>query len=211
MKVCLKGRIADNGLQGARAFSLIELLITLALILIMSVMLMGRGSTSRQKRDLATCAKNLQSIHTALTIYSAENRESYPVVTNATTSEPALSLLIPRSTTGTEFFICPGSGDSSLPQAEPFANRRISYGYYMGWSRSTAPAAAPLISDRQVNTQPKKIGERLFSGDGEPPGANHHKFGGNVLFQSGEIQKSGTNSSFELLFPANVVFLNPKP
>lgn len=195
--------------NGRRGFSLIEMLITMALMLIMAAMLMGRGSNSRQKRDLATCNKNLQSIYTALTIYSSDNADRYPFVSNAKTSEEPLSLLIPRSTTVTEMFICPGTKDSRLPEAESFANRQISYAYYMGWNKS-ASGIAPLISDRQINPQPKRAGERLFSGDGDGEGANHHKYGGNVLFNSGEVQKSKTNATFDLLFPTNVVFLNPK-
>ncbi len=194
-----------------RGFSLVELLITLAIMLILMSMLMGRSSGSRQRRDVGTCSKNLQAIFTALTIYSTDNAGKYPAASNPTTSEEPLSLLIPRSTTGTEFFICPGANDSDLPQAEPFARRKISYGYYMSWTKNTASPSAPLVSDRQVNALPKKVGERLFSGDGKAPGANHHKYGGNVLFQSGEIHLSPTNSKFDLLFPTNVVFLNPKP
>ncbi|MBA4148237.1 MAG: type II secretion system protein [Verrucomicrobia bacterium] len=192
-----------------RGFSLIELMITMALILIMAAMLAGRGSGSRQNRDLAKCEKNLQSIFTALTIYSSDNAGRYPFVSNAKTSEEPLSLLVPRSTTVTEMFICPGTKDSRLPEAEPFAKRRISYAYYMGWNKN-APDLAPLVSDRQVNPQPKRVGDKLFSGDGKDPGGNHHKYGGNVLFNSGEIQTSGTNVTIDLLFPTNVVFLNPK-
>ena len=199
---------ANISKRSSAGFSLIEMLITLALVLIMSAMLMGRGSRSRQQRDLASCEKNLQTIYTALTIYSAENKNLFPVVTNAETSEASLSLLVPRCTTETGIFTCPGSKDSSLPQGEPFADRKISYAYYMGWS--TSDTGGPLVSDRQIDTSRKKAGVPLFSVDGKGAGANHHKYGGNVLAVGGEIKRSGAQAKFDLLFPTNVVLLNPK-
>ncbi|MFN7141876.1 MAG: hypothetical protein ACK4UN_21355, partial [Limisphaerales bacterium] len=149
------------------------------------------------------------SIYSAISVYASDNN-ARPYVADAKTSEEPLSLLVPRSTTVTEIFICPGSKDSALPPAEPFASRRISYAYYMGWDIDAEPTT-PLISDRQVNSQPKIVGQPLFSEDGKGAGGNHHKYGGKILFNSGEIMKSGTNSKFDLSFPANVVLLNPKP
>lgn len=191
-------------------FSLIELLITLALILIMTVMLAGRGSRSRQQRDLSNCEKNLQTIYTAMTIYASDNRDIFPSVPAAQTSEFPLSLLVPRCTTVTEIFICPGAKDSALPEGEPFANRRISYAYYMGWTKN-APATAPLISDRQVDTNSKKLGQPVFSPDGKNTGNNHHKYGGKILFLNGEIKKSSPTAAFDLTYPTNITLLNPKP
>lgn len=190
------------------AFSLVELLCTLAIMLILFALVTGRGSSSRQRRDLANCAKNLQTINTALTIYAAENKNSFPVVTNASAPEPVLSLLVPRCTTETSIFICPGSKDSALPQGEPFANRTISYAFYMGWPANAA--GAPLVSDRQVDTSSKKADAPLFSIDGKGAGANHHKYGGNVLFVGGEVKRSAARAKFDLLYPTNVVLLNPE-
>jgi prepilin-type N-terminal cleavage/methylation domain-containing protein len=191
-----------------QAFSLVELLCTLAIVVILAVMLMGRGSNSRQKRDLLQCEKNLQNVFTALTIYAAENESVFPVATNAQTSEVPLSLLVPRCTTETGIFTCPGSSDSPLPQGEPFANRKISYAYYMGWDSSSV--GAPIMSDRQIDTNAKKASALLFSNNGKGPGANHHKYGGNVLFIGGEVKRSVPKAKFDLAFPSKVVLLNPK-
>jgi prepilin-type N-terminal cleavage/methylation domain-containing protein len=192
-----------------RGFTLIEMLITLALVLVMASMLLGRTSRSRQERDLANCSKNLQMIFATLTIYSADNN-AFPKTSNAQTSEAPLSLLVPRCTTDTAIFICPGTKDKPIPQAESFADHKISYAYYMGWKTNVIPSA-PLVSDRQVNTRPKREKEPLFSADGKSTGENHDKYGGNVLFASGEIQRSKPKSAFDLVFPTNVVLLNPKP
>jgi len=190
-------------------FSLIEMLITLALILIMFTMLYGFGSRSHQKTQKQACEKNLQNIYLALDIFAKENHGELPAVTNASSSEAPLSLLVPRYTVASEIFICPGSKDGALPNGEPFAERRISYAYFMG--RTLTEPNAILMSDRQVNAQPKAGGEHVFSADGKPPGNNHHKFGGNYLFTDGHTESFGAKAPFSIAWPTNVTFLNPKP
>ena len=39
----------------------------------------------------------------------------------------------------------------------------------------------------------------------------HDKYGGNVLFMSGEINKCGAKAKNDLTYPTNVTLLNPKP
>ena len=189
-------------------FSLIEMLITLALILIMSVMLYGFGSRSHQQKQKQACAKNLQNIYLALDIYAKENNGTLPFVAGAQSSEAPLSQLVPRCTVASEIFICPGSKDGALPNGEPFADRRISYAYWMG--RRLSDANVVLMSDRQINAQPKRAGEQIFSSSGKPPANNHHKYGGNFLFTDGHTDSAGTNAPFAIEWPTNVTFLNPK-
>ena len=190
-------------------FSLIEMLITLALILIMSVTLYGFGSRSQQQKQKRACEKNLQNIYLALDIFAKDNNGALPVTADAKTSEAPLSQLVPRFTVASEIFICPGSKDGALPNGESFADRRISYAYLMG--RRLTDANAVLMSDRQIDAQPKPPGAVAFSSDGKPPGNNHHKYGGNYLFTDGHTESSGASAPFALAWPTNVTFLNPKP
>lgn len=189
-------------------FSLIELLITMTLILIMSAMYYGFDSKSAQKKQMRACEKNLQNIYLALDIYAKENNGVLPLVAGAQTSEAPLSQLVPRSTVASEIFICPGSKDSSLPNGESFAERRISYGYFMG--RRVSDGGALLMSDRQIDSLPKPTGSLVFSRDGKPPGNNHHKFGGNFLFTDGHTETTGNTAPFAVTWPSNVTFLNPR-
>jgi prepilin-type processing-associated H-X9-DG protein len=193
-----------------RGFSLLELLIVMAIIITLFTLYWSGGSKAMQMRQIAACNKNLQHLYGALNTYSIDNSDKLPALADATTSEPVLSLLVPRCTTGTEYFICPGTHDSSLPEAQPFADRRISYAYYMGHTLKDG-ADQPLLSDRQVNNGPKLPGQSLFSADGKAPGANHNKFGGNVMFCDGNVQSSGPNSAFTLTNGPGVTLLNPKP
>jgi prepilin-type processing-associated H-X9-DG protein len=165
---------------------------------------------SNQQRQIANCQKNLQNIYVALNIYAADNKGNYPFAKEAKTSEAPLSLLVPRSTSVTEMFICPGSKDHKLPEGESFEKRRISYAYYMGRAKSDG-ANVPLISDQQVNAFPKIKRQLIFSPDGKPPGDNHGKSGGNILFCDGAIKSTKPRAARDLTFPTNVVLLNPRP
>ena len=86
------------------AFSLIELLLVLAIILILTVLGARRLTTSARKRELAACGGNLQKIYLALGFYRNDNG-AYPFLPEAQTSAAPLSLLVPKGTTDTAIFI----------------------------------------------------------------------------------------------------------
>jgi type II secretory pathway pseudopilin PulG len=192
-----------------RAFSLIELLIVMVLMILMYMMMFSPASKSYQAQQKADCARNLQQMFVALKIYATENAGKFPVVDGATTSEEPLSLLVPKYTTMTGCFTCPGSGDKKLPVGEPFAGGRVSYAYYMGLTDS-APGTQPLVSDRQVNDRGKKKGDAVFSADGRKPGGNHRKFGGVVLFGDGRAVEIDPVLDRDLPCPEGIKLLEPR-
>jgi len=206
-------RPVPNPCRAADGFSLVELIITLALLSVMSVMLYGFASASHQRSQKKLCADNLQKIYLALQIYANDSGGRLPQHTNAVTSEPVLDELVPRYTADTSIFICPGGRDSQIPSGEPLVKHRISYAYYMGSRLPSSPDGLQivLLSDRQVNTEPKRAGELVFSPNGKSPGNNHHKYGGNFLFSDGSVQASGPLLPFSLASTQGVVLLNPKP
>jgi prepilin-type N-terminal cleavage/methylation domain-containing protein len=190
-------------------FSLIELLITLALMCILSVMLYGFGSASHQRSQQKLCGDNLQKIYLSLQIYGNDFKGALPRNTNAVTSEDVLDALVPKYTADTTIFICPGGRDSFFPSGESLRQHKISYAYFMG--RRLDQPDKPVMSDRQINAEPKRAGELVFSPDGKAPGNNHHKYGGNFLMDDGSVQSSPAVLSFSLAQEPGVVLLNPKP
>ncbi len=195
--------------RNARGFSLLELLITLTLLVVLTVMSTSYLSVSGRDRALAGCRGNLQKIYLALSIYENDNHGAFPFLKDATSPAGPLSLLVPKSTTVTEMFICPGSRDKPLPEAESFADRKISYAYYMG--RMTNEAASEIIaSDAQVDAAPKNMGQQIFSADGRKPGNNHGKEGGNLLARGGDVTGSGPKASRDVRYPPSVRLLNPE-
>jgi prepilin-type processing-associated H-X9-DG protein len=191
------------------AFSLVELLIVIALIVVIWVMMFSFGSRSHQESETERCSDNLQKVFLSAQIYANDFR-AFPLATNAQTSEPVLNLLVPRYTADTSIFICPGGRDSEIPSGAPLVKYKISYAYYMGRGTNAGPDDF-LMSDRQINTLSKNAGDQVFSLTGNPPGNNHSKYGGNVLFCDGSVQKSPPMASFSLAFSNGIVLLNPKP
>jgi prepilin-type N-terminal cleavage/methylation domain-containing protein/prepilin-type processing-associated H-X9-DG protein len=195
------------------SFSLIELLVTLALLAVLSAMMYGFASGKHQRNQKQLCADNLQKIYLALQIYANDFKSALPENTNAQTSEAALELLVPKYSADTSIFICPGGRDPKIPSGEPLTKNKISYAFYTG-ERLTANADGTqdvLLSDRQIDTQLKRVGEFIFSADGKSPGNNHHKFGGNFLFSDGSVQNSPAQLAFPLATAPGIVLLNPKP
>jgi prepilin-type N-terminal cleavage/methylation domain-containing protein/prepilin-type processing-associated H-X9-DG protein len=192
----------------AAGFSLIEVLVVMALILILTTMYWSSGSETRQHKQLIACQKNLQKIFMALAIYANDQGGKFPARAAAKSSEEALDPLVPRYTVETWAFLCPASKDKPLPPGESFLKKQISYAYYMG-RRSTDGEA--LLSDRQVDTRAKIQGQDVFSHTGQPPGNNHKKDGGNVLFGDGHVDASPPSACFSLGLTQGVVLLNPRP
>ena len=75
-----------------RAFSLIELLITMAIIIILYTMMFGFGARQNQLRQKTKCRSNLQKMYVSLQIYANDSRGMFPITTNAQTSEAALGV-----------------------------------------------------------------------------------------------------------------------
>jgi prepilin-type N-terminal cleavage/methylation domain-containing protein/prepilin-type processing-associated H-X9-DG protein len=201
---------SDIGQRQRAGFSLIELLCVAAILMILMTLYYGGGSRSHAKTLIANCEKNLEFDFVALKTYATDNDGKLPYLAGAQTSEPVLSQLIPKSTTATGYFLCPGSGDKPLADAQPFAGGKISYAYYMGHTAADG-ADEPLVSDRQVDTKSKTAGQLVFSADGKKPGANHGKYGGNVMFCDGSVRSTPAHAAFDLTKAPNVTLLNPNP
>ena len=191
----------------AAGFSLLELFIVLVIVLLLGSMYwsFGSGNDSRQKQK--SCQKNLQKVFIALEIFANDHAGKYPEVTGAKTSGAVLDLLVPRYTVDTSSFICPASKDAPPPAGESLAKRTISYAYFMGRQRRDAQEG--LMSDRQIDSLAKTAGQFAFSTNGQAPGNNHQKSGGNVLFGDGHVETTPARLPFSLVLPPGVVLLNP--
>jgi prepilin-type processing-associated H-X9-DG protein len=193
--------------QRQRAASLIEALCVVALLLILTTLYWGSGSESRQQQRLRACQHNLSGMFMGLQIYANDQRGLFPAMRKSERSEEPLALLVPRWTVDTSVFLCPAGKDPPLPQGQPFTTRTISYAYYMGRRGIDTPEV--LVTDRQVDTQPKYPGQLLFSADGRAPGNNHGSAGGNLLFADGHTESSVAQARASLVLTQGVVLLNP--
>jgi prepilin-type processing-associated H-X9-DG protein len=187
--------------------ALLQILFVVGIILLLFVLYWGGSTGNQAKSKKLMCRENLEKLYTPLEIYANEHNGAFPDKPGAQTSEEVLDCLVPKYTVDTELFICPGSQDKPLPSGESFAQKKISYAYYMG--RRAGDAGEALLSDAQINTLPKAPGQPVFSTNGKPPG-NNHKTGGNFLFCDGHVDSSAPVASFLLATNSKVVLLNPK-
>ena len=203
-------RVQSAKVHSAAGFSLIEVLAVAAILLLLFTLYWGSSaSDSRERQARKDCQNHLQKIYMAMEIYANEHAGKFPEATGARTAEEALAALVPRYTTDTAVFICPGIKDPPAPAGESFRQQRISYAYYMG--RRAADSQQVLMSDQQVSTQSKAAGEYVFSSTGKPPGNNHGKLGGNFLFCDGRAESSAPRTPFSLVLTQGIVLLNPNP
>jgi prepilin-type N-terminal cleavage/methylation domain-containing protein/prepilin-type processing-associated H-X9-DG protein len=189
-------------------FALMELLVVAAILLLLLVLYWGPStSKNRQREAQKECQDHLQKIYMAMNIYATDHAGKFPEAADARTSAEALDALVPRYTVDTAVFICPGTKDEPLPAGKSLRQHKISYAYYMG--RRAADSQQVLMSDQQVDAQPKAAGEFAFSTTGKPPGNNHDKLGGNFLFCDGRAESSPPRVPFSLALTQGVVLLNP--
>jgi len=188
--------------------SMIELLAVVAILLLLFVLYWGpRTGRNREREAQKDCQTHLQKIYMAMEIYANDHAGSFPILTGAVTSAEALDALVPRYTVDTAVFVCPGSKDTPPSAGESFRRHKISYAYYMG--RRATEGQQVLMSDRQVDTRAKAAGEYAFSSTGKPPGNNHDKLGGNLLFCDGRTEATPPRLAFPLTLTQGVVLLNP--
>ncbi len=189
------------------AFSLLELLVVIALIVLLLTLYWNPNSGSRERAVRAACQRNLEKLSIGLQIYANDNAGKFPISSNAVRSGEALNLLVPRYSSDPAVFICAGSKDTVPPAGTSLANAKISYAYYMG--RGPSNSSDVVLSDAQINTDAKAAGEQVFSTDGKPPGNNHGKSGGNLLFGDGHVQSSSARSAMPLPVRPGERLLNP--
>src|SRR6185436_16280343 len=113
-------------------FSLLELLVVIALIIVLTTLYWGSNSGTRQKTMQAACEDNLKKIYIAMEIFSNDHDLKFPELSGARTSAEALDTLVPRYTSDTSIFICPASKDPAPTSGQSLRQQRISYSYYMG-------------------------------------------------------------------------------
>jgi prepilin-type N-terminal cleavage/methylation domain-containing protein len=189
-------------------FSMIELLCVAAILLLLFTLYWGPSTSKNREREAQKeCRTHLQKIYIALDIYANDHAGRFPVLTGAVTSAAALEALVPRYTVDTAEFVCPGTKVPPPAAGESFRQQKISYAYYMG--RRAADAQQVLMSDQQVDTRAKAAGEFAFSDTGKPPGNNHGKLGGNLLFCDGRTEGTPPRLPFSLMLTQDVILLNP--
>jgi len=145
------------------AFTVLELLIVVAIIGIIIVLLRPIVSQTREQARRLQCAENLRHIGKAIYKYAVDNKNKFPL---------SLSDLYPDYIENVKYFRCPSDLDAS--GISPFGldiDTTTSYVYAIGWGIRD-PLDTVLVCDKNY----------ILGKD-----TNHRGVGGNVLYLSGEV------------------------
>jgi prepilin-type processing-associated H-X9-DG protein len=133
----------------ARAFTLIEILVVVAILIILMALLLPALSAARQKVAGFACLSHLRQIGQAATMYRADNDDWYPIGAYNSQGHAARGwdrtwhdLLLPYLDNRIEIFYC--------PQIDHRHTYRYSYGCNRCLSPFEAAAAAPATGSSRL-------------------------------------------------------------
>jgi len=151
--VCASGKVRRGPAKALSSFTLIELLIVIAIIAILAALLLPALSVAKSAGRSAACKGNLRQIGIALSLYTGEFQK-YPLA--AASTQPSSGgtyvlwdqKLLPFAANNRDLFLCPAdpkaakwTNNVSLPQPNPC------YGYNFAGSGRYPPVGPSLGLD----------------------------------------------------------------
>ena len=121
-------------------FTLIELMVVIAIIGILMAMLLSALSRAQEAGRRAACVSNLRQLAIALKAFSSENKERFP---------DDFSELFPDYLTEMELLVCPSTGNDPPTHSEMEAN-----GDYVYHAGLTEIDVAVIMEDKDFNHGP---------------------------------------------------------
>lgn len=176
-----------------RCFTLVELLVVMAIITILASMLLPSLSTAREKARRASCMSNLKQLGIAIRMYSGDNGEKFPSAPSGTgTTLASYGLLTNQYQTAYKLWLCPSDSTSQTAGSPttPFTSNKLSYAYNGFCLSETVQPDTPIAADRS-NAFGGGGGIRgitPYSGTVQDNSWTHKADGANVLFADGHVQ-----------------------
>ncbi|HEU5123226.1 MAG TPA: type II secretion system protein [Verrucomicrobiae bacterium] len=176
-----------------QAFTLVELLVVLAIVSILASLLLPALAKGKQSAQSIACVGNLRQIGIALNTYVQDNRDRVPVCAGYLPSQmtnlpPITTTLFPNQKTN-RLFQCPS--DRAF-----FASELTSYewNFWLNDAPYSAPEWATIYTNEArviVNTLFGSREETPLMGDADPfHGAKNGRAGKNALYFDGRVEKT---------------------
>jgi len=124
--------LAEPASRGRRGFSLVELLVAIAIILVLVALLVGAADTANDVAGLTSCRANLHQLGLALLAYAKDNAGALPVTDMLDGPHRGLTAALAKGyLTDPRTYYCPAERNPERCfTPENFADGRIGYFYF---------------------------------------------------------------------------------
>ncbi|MBC7771402.1 MAG: prepilin-type N-terminal cleavage/methylation domain-containing protein, partial [Pyrinomonadaceae bacterium] len=140
----------------ARGFTLIEMLLVVAIISLLIAILLPVLTRTKELTRISLCASNQHQVHTAISAYSANNSRRFPYDTDTNNgvwmwdvTRDATTHLIESAGGKVDIFFCPSNPEQNASAYWNFSDYRV-LGYFFLFQRASGPMATfPLTGGKQ--------------------------------------------------------------
>ena len=162
-------------------FTLIELLIVIAIIAILAGMLVPTLNQAREKSRRSNCLNNLKQIGYQIRIYSSDYAERFPSAPGGSgTTLASYGLITNAFAPYYKIWICPSDKGVVVSTGGGFTSTNLSYTYGGFGLTETVDPDTPLACDRTT-------GDIQSSAPWTTNTWTHKSDGGNVLYADGRV------------------------
>ena len=201
----------------SKGFTLIEVLIVLALILTLALVLLPALARPRMRSSRINCTNHMKQIGLAFKTWAIDNNDLYPMEVSVTrggamealaTNLPLVFQVMSNELSTPKILVCPA--DSKRVNASDFANlKRANISYFVGMDATDTNPACILSGDRNITNGMGVRARILYVTTNDPAGwsPGPHNLFGNLLLSDGSVQQDSTARLREAIantgFPTN--------